>query len=77
MGDPRIRLHERDEDRSKFGARACELNRKGWEDEAEVPPVPEVSRTEDEPPSRPSANTLSAIVCAIVLFPVPANPFNQ
>ena len=30
-----------------------------------------------EAPSCPSANVLSAIVCAIVLFPVPANPFNQ
>ena len=30
-----------------------------------------------EAPRRPSANILSAIVCAIVLFPVPANPFNQ
>ena len=30
-----------------------------------------------EAPSCPSANTLSAIVCAMVLFPVPANPFNQ
>src|ERR1700753_1168030 len=28
-------------------------------------------------PSRPSANILSAIVCAMVLFPVPARPFNQ
>ena len=30
-----------------------------------------------EAPSRPSANVLSAIVCAMVLFPVPARPFNQ
>ena len=30
-----------------------------------------------EAPSCPPANTLSAIVCAIVLFPVPASPFNQ
>jgi len=47
VGDSRVRLHERDEDRSKFGVRACELNRKSWEDETEVPPVPEVSRTEE------------------------------
>ena len=31
----------------------------------------------NEAPSRPSANILSAIVCAIVLFPVPASPFSQ
>ena len=30
-----------------------------------------------EAPSCPSANNLSAIVCAIVLFPVPANPLSQ
>ena len=30
-----------------------------------------------EAPSRPSANILSAKVCAIVLFPVPASPFSQ
>ena len=30
-----------------------------------------------EAPSCPSTNTLSAIVCAMVLFPVPANPFSQ
>ena len=30
-----------------------------------------------EPPSCPSTNNLSAIVCAMVLFPVPANPFSQ
>src|ERR1700753_2105488 len=30
-----------------------------------------------EAPSRPSANVLSAIVWAMVLFPVPARPFNQ
>ena len=31
----------------------------------------------NEAPSRPSANARSAIVCAMVLFPVPASPFNQ
>ena len=31
----------------------------------------------NEAPRRPSANVLSAIVCAMVLFPVPASPFNQ
>ena len=31
----------------------------------------------NEAPSRPSVNTLSAIVCAIALFPVPASPFSQ
>jgi len=30
-----------------------------------------------EAPSCPSANNLSAIVCAIVLFPVPASPLSQ
>ena len=30
-----------------------------------------------EAPSRPSAKTLSATVCAIVVFPVPASPFSQ
>ena len=30
-----------------------------------------------EAPSRPAANILSATVRAIVLFPVPASPFNQ
>ena len=30
-----------------------------------------------EAPSLPSANALSAVVCAIVVFPVPASPFNQ
>ena len=30
-----------------------------------------------EAPSRPSANVLSATVCAMVLLPVPASPFNQ
>ena len=30
-----------------------------------------------EAPSCPLANTLSAVVCAMVLFPVPASPFNQ
>ena len=30
-----------------------------------------------EAPSRPSANALSAMVCAMVLLPVPASPFNQ
>ena len=31
----------------------------------------------NEAPSLPSANVLSAIVCDMVLFPVPASPFNQ
>ena len=31
----------------------------------------------NEAPSRPSANILSAIVWAMVLFPVPASPFSQ
>jgi len=30
-----------------------------------------------EAPSCPPAKVLSAIVCAMVLFPVPANPFSQ
>ena len=30
-----------------------------------------------EAPSWPFANNLSATVLAMVLFPVPANPFNQ
>jgi len=30
-----------------------------------------------EAPSWPSAKTLSAIVCAMVLFPVPTSPFSQ
>jgi hypothetical protein len=30
-----------------------------------------------EAPSCPSANALSAIVCAMVVFPVPASPFSQ
>ena len=30
-----------------------------------------------EAPSLPSANALSAVVCAMVVFPVPASPFNQ
>ena len=30
-----------------------------------------------EAPSCPFENVLSAIVCAMVLFPVPASPFNQ
>jgi hypothetical protein len=30
-----------------------------------------------EAPSFPAAKVLSAIVCAMVLFPVPANPFSQ
>ena len=30
-----------------------------------------------EAPSFPSANALSATVCEMVLFPVPANPFSQ
>jgi hypothetical protein len=30
-----------------------------------------------EAPSCPFANDLSAIVCAMVLFPVPASPFSQ
>ena len=30
-----------------------------------------------EAPSLPSANALSAIVCAMVVFPVQASPFNQ
>jgi len=30
-----------------------------------------------EAPSCPPAKTLSAIVCIMVLFPVPANPFSQ
>jgi len=30
-----------------------------------------------EAPSRSSADVLSAMVCAMVLFPVPANPFSQ
>ena len=30
-----------------------------------------------EAPSRPSLDILSAIVCAIALFPVPTGPFNQ
>ena len=31
----------------------------------------------NEAPSLPSANALSAVVCAMVVFPVPASPFNQ
>jgi len=31
----------------------------------------------NEAPSHPSANSLSAMVWAMVLFPVPASPFNQ
>jgi hypothetical protein len=30
-----------------------------------------------EAPSCPLANVFSAIVCAMVVFPVPASPFNQ
>ena len=30
-----------------------------------------------EAPSCPFANSLSVVVCAMVLFPVPANPFSQ
>ena len=30
-----------------------------------------------EAPSSPSAKVLSAMVCAIVLLPVPASPFSQ
>lgn len=31
----------------------------------------------NDAPKRLSANNLSAIVCAIVVFPVPASPFSQ
>ena len=45
-----IRLHQRDKDRSKFRVPACELNRKGGEDELEVTPILIVSRTEKRSP---------------------------
>ena len=38
---------------------------------------PKSREQKKEAPSRPSPDTLSAIVCAMVLFPVPANPFSQ
>ena len=37
----------------------------------------ELREQKKEAPSRPSADILSAIVCAMAVFPVPANPFNQ
>ena len=40
-------MNQRDEGGSKFGVSACELNRKGGEDEVEVAPVQEVPRTEE------------------------------
>ena len=47
MDDSWIRLHQGDEDRSKFGVPPCELGSYGGEDELEVPPVLKVSRTEE------------------------------
>ena len=47
MGDFWVRLHQRDEDRSKLGISPCELSSNGGENELEVPPVLEVSRTEE------------------------------
>ena len=43
-------MHQRNEDRSKFGVRASELNRKGREDEAEVAPIREVPGAEEGRP---------------------------
>jgi len=45
-----------------------------WEYELKVPSVLEEQK---EAPSWPTTNNLSAIVFAMVLFPVPASPFNQ
>ena len=47
MGNSWIRPNQRDEDGSKFGISACELDRKGGKDEVEVAPVQEVPRTEE------------------------------
>ena len=47
MDDFWIRLYQRDEDRSKFSISPCELSSDGGENELEVPPVLEVSRTEE------------------------------
>jgi len=40
-------LGQRDEDGSKFGVRASQLDGKGREDELEVAPVREISRAEE------------------------------
>ena len=50
MDDSWIRLHQWDEDRSKFCIPARELDRKGRKDELEVPPILEVSRAEEGGP---------------------------
>jgi len=47
QGNSWIRLDQGDEDRSKCGVPPCQLNRERWEDEAEVAPICEVSRTKE------------------------------
>ena len=43
-------MHQRNEDRSKFGVPAGQLNRKGREDETEVTPIREVPGAEEGRP---------------------------
>ena len=47
MCDIWIRLHQWDKGRSEFRVPARQLNCKGWEDEAEIPPIWEISGAEE------------------------------
>jgi hypothetical protein len=76
-GEPWIGPDQRNEERSEFGVLARELNSDGGKDEAEVPPVVKVPRTEErgtEPSVRERSfrNRLRNRG-----LPVPASPFNQ
>ena len=53
MGDSRIRPHQWDDARSELGVPARELDSEGGEDEPEVAPIREISRTEERGPELP------------------------
>jgi len=77
MGDPWTRSHKQDKDRPELGVLpACELDGEGEEYKLEVSPILEVLRGEEGGPEQLIC-ILFTIVCAMVFFPVPANPFNQ
>ena len=50
MSNSRIRVHQRDKDRSELGVLSCELDAKGGENELKVAPVLEVSGAEERGP---------------------------
>ena len=76
MGDLRVGLGQRDEERSKVGVLECELDSEMGKVKRQLLQSSESCEQRDAPRC-PSLNVLSAIVWVIVVFPVLANPFSR